>query len=303
MELYSTDPVLNDFIEKGYISLIGRGYDVIPESFKEINYGVSFKALKQGSSKSINVTVYHTERNGFSIVTPDKEISSVFKQLLSDSGTAGSDEAGKGDFFGPLTVCTFVLGKKEQELLKLNIKDSKKLKNEEITDIYKKVLTDHPSSFSVVRIMPERYNSFYTDLAQKGRNLNFMLGWAHSKAISELIAKRDDIKTILIDKFSDNPSINGMALSAAKGLPVNFKVRAEQDPAVAIASIIARAVYMESLEKISENVLSGRFRLVPGSGETADLLFSQIIDEFGTGIAPLICKTHFANFNRQKELF
>jgi ribonuclease HIII len=303
MALYSTDPVLSEIIEKTYISLLENGYSVLPESFKEINYGVSFKVSKIDSSKTINVTVYHTEKNGFSIVTPDKEISSIFKQLLSDAGTAGSDEAGKGDFFGPLTVCTFVLGESEKELLKLNIKDSKKLKNDEITDIYQKIIRDHSTSFSVVRIMPERYNSFYADLAKKGRNLNFMLGWAHSKAIAELTAKRDDIKTILIDKFSDNPSINGMAVSAAKGLPVNFRVRAEQNPAVALASIIARAVYMESLQKISENVLSGRFRLIPGSGGTADLLFSDIIDEFGTEIAPLICKTHFANFNRQAELF
>ncbi len=127
--LFSADKALSDFVEKAYIRLLEAGYVINSEYIKEIPYGVT---LKTGKSENalVSAAVYHTEKKGFSVVTTDPEIKSLLLSLITNVGTLGSDEAGKGDVFGPLVVCSFLLGKKEEVLLKLGAKDSKRMKNE-----------------------------------------------------------------------------------------------------------------------------------------------------------------------------
>lgn len=295
MALFSDDSVLSEFVEKAYAKLLEKGYSIDSETFKNIDYGMTFKVGSDSAKKDVSVAVYHTGKKGFSIVTKDASIYSLLLSLLSETGTLGSDEAGKGDVMGPLVVCSFLLGERENELLKLGVKDSKRMKDQEILDIYKKIQSDFPDSFSMVRIMPERYNSFYDDLAQKGKNLTHLLAWAHSKAVSNVVAKRKDVARVLIDKFTDSHSANSLIISAAAGVPVDFQVRAEQDPAVALASITARAGYLLSLQQLNETVLENRFQLIPGSGAESDRLLEEITAHFGIEILNKIAKRHFAN--------
>ncbi len=297
MNLFSSDPVLSDFVEKAYVRLLEAGYIVSNEYIKEIPYGVSFKTGKS-EKNLVSATVYHTEKKGFSVVTTDPEIKSILLSIITNVGTLGSDEAGKGDVFGPLVVCSFLLGEKEQSLLKLGAKDSKRMKDEEILGIYEKINADFRDSFSMVRIMPERYNSFYENLALQGKNLTDLLSWAHSKAISNIVAKRNDIQRVLVDKFTPSYSANSRIIAAAGSVHVDFQVRAEQDPAVAIASVIARAGYLISLNQISETVLENKFTLIPGSGAESDKLLEEISARYGTDILSKIAKTHFANCER-----
>lgn len=298
MTFYSNDTALSLFIEQAYSSILKQGFIVLPESFKEIAYGVSFK-VETAPGKSSAVAVYHTEKKGFSFVTKDEKIRCLLNALLTSEDTAGSDEAGKGDFFGPLVTCCFILGKKERKLLELDIKDSKKLDNGQILNIYSVIYEKYRDSFVTVKIMPERYNTFYTDLSKKGKNLNFMLAWAHSKAVSQLFEKRTDAKKLIVDRFSENIAINRIISDAAGHVPVEFRVRAEQDPAVAIASIIARAEYLNSLKFLSSTILKNQFDLMSGSGENSDILLEKIRTEMSDEVLKKICKAHFANYNRQ----
>ncbi len=297
MNLFSQDKALSDFVEKAYIKLLEASYTINSENIKEIPYGVTLKTGKS-EDKLVSVAIYHTEKKGFSLVTTDPEIKSLLLSLITNVGTLGSDEAGKGDVFGPLVVCSFLLGKKEESLLKLGAKDSKRMKDEEILDIYEKINADFRDSFSMVRIMPERYNSFYQSLSEQGKNLTDLLAWAHSKAIANVVAKRDDITRVLVDKFTPSYSANSRIIAAAGKNPVDFQVRAEQDPAVAIASVIARAGYLISLNQISETVLENKFKLVPRSGAESDKLLEEIVSHFGKDILEKIAKTHFANCER-----
>lgn len=297
MNLLSGDILLSDFVEKACCRLLTAGYVVNSEDFKEIPYGVTLKTGTSGK-KPVSVAIYHTEKKGFSIVTSDDAVRSLLTAMLTDEGTAGCDEAGKGDIFGPLVACSFVLGHREKELLKLGLKDSKRMKNEEILSVYEKIDAGYRDSFSMVRIMPERYNLFYESLSSQGRNLNNLLAWAHSKALSNVVAKRSDIKQILVDKFTDNHAANSLIMSAAGSVPLVFQVRAEQNPAVAAASIIARAGYLISLRQINETVLHNEFTLIPGSGAESDRLLEEITQKYGTGILNKIAKKHFANCER-----
>lgn len=301
MVIYSSDTKLSFFIEQAYSSILRHGFIVLPESFKEIAYGVSFK-VESAPGKTSTVAVYHTEKKGFSFVTKDEKIRYLLNMLLTAEGTAGSDEAGKGDFFGPLVVCCFILGKKELPLLELDVKDSKKLDNAGVLSLYSTIYEKFRGSFSTVRIMPERYNTFYDDLSKNGKNLNFMLSWAHSKAISLLFEKRSDAKKLIVDRFSENNAVNRMMISAAGSVPVEFMVRAEQNPAVAIASIIARAEYLNSLKYLTSTVLQNRFELISGSGENSDALLENIRREMGGDILKKVCKVHFANYHRHDQI-
>jgi len=297
LSLFSDDIQLSGFIEKAYAGLLKAGFEVDSGNFKEIPYGIAFKigSRTRKDKKETNVAVYHTEKKGFSIVTSDETVRSILLSMLSETGTLGSDEAGKGDVFGPLVVCSFVLGERESVLLKLDVKDSKRMKDKDILEIYEKIRTGFSDSFSLVRIMPERYNSFYENLTAQGKNLTHLLAWAHSKAVSNVVAKRNDVRRVLVDKFTDNSAANSLIAAASAGIPVDFQVRAEQNPAVALASVIARAGYLLSLRQISETTLENKFTLVPGSGTESDMLLEKIIEEFGLQIIDKIAKKHFAN--------
>jgi ribonuclease HIII len=296
--MFCENPILDKFVERSYEVIVKSGYSVLPESFKEINYGINFKMVSP-AGKTIAVAVYHTPKNGFSIVSSDKDIKALLQLLISGIGTAGCDEAGKGDFFGPLVAASFVMGEKEAELLKLGIKDSKKMKTEEIIAVHRAVSSKYKDSFSVVKIMPERYNSFYKDLSDQGKNLNNLLTWAHSKALSSLCEKRSDIKKVVVDRFTQNRFLLDKISSSSKSAPVEFMTRAESIPSVAIASIIARAEYLNSLKHISETLLESKFKLISGSGTASDTLLKEIIDCFGDNVAQKICKTHFFNYSKQ----
>ncbi|MBP5435629.1 ribonuclease HIII [bacterium] len=293
MGVYSKDDALSDYIERAYVEFMRLKIPFDSATIKEINYGVSFKV---GEGKgAVSVAVYHTERKGFSIVTSDPKIRSILLSLLTETGTVGNDEAGKGDLFGPLVVCSFLLGESESELLKLHVTDSKKLKDAEIISIYEQVQKNFPNSFAALRMMPEKFNKAFEVATAKNQNSNHILAWSHARTIERLLARRRDAKRVLVDQFSESDFVNRPIVLAAGSTPVNFRVRAEQNPAVALASIVARAIYLKSLYEMNESLLEGKLVLTPGSGPDADILLKKAVGLFGAGIIQKIAKANFAN--------
>jgi ribonuclease HIII len=293
MGVYSKNDVLSDYIERAYVEFMRLKIPFDSATIKEINYGVSFKV---GEGKgAVSVAVYHTERKGFSIVTSDPKIRSILLSLLTETGTVGNDEAGKGDLFGPLVVCSFLLGESESELLKLHVTDSKKLKDAEIISIYEQVQKNFPNSFAALRMMPEKFNKAFEVATAKNQNSNHILAWSHARTIERLLARRRDAKRVLVDQFSESDFVNRPIVLAAGSTPVNFRVRAEQNPAVALASIVARAIYLKSLDEMNESLLEGKLVLTPGSGPDADILLKKAVGLFGAGIIQKIAKANFAN--------
>ena len=293
MGVYSKDDALSDYIERAYVEFMRLKIPFDSATIKEINFGVSFKV---GEGKgAVSVAVYHTERKGFSIVTSDPKIRSILLSLLTETGTVGNDEAGKGDLFGPLVVCSFLLGESESELLKLHVTDSKKLKDAEIISIYEQVQKNFPNSFAALRMMPEKFNKAFEVATAKNQNSNHILAWSHARTIERLLARRRDAKRVLVDQFSESDFVNRPIVLAAGSTPVNFRVRAEQNPAVALASIVARAIYLKSLDEMNESLLEGKLVLTPGSGPDADILLKKAVGLFGAGIIQKIAKANFAN--------
>ena len=104
------------------------------------------------------------------------------KLFPPDRGHIGTDESGKGDFFGPLVIAAFYAPEGQDEVLRtLGVKDSKKTADRrtfELAGLLKKSYV-----YSVVAIGPEKYNELYAKL----RNLNRLLAWGHARAIENVL--------------------------------------------------------------------------------------------------------------------
>jgi len=296
MVRFSADPILDTFIEQLYARLVSRRMVPLPESFKEIPYGVAFKVITT-REEEVPVAVYHSEKKGVSIVTPHEGIRCIALALLVPEPTVGCDEAGKGDIFGPLCAACFYLCDDSQGALSLGVRDSKRMSDAEVLAADKE-LHRYRRWFEVVRIMPKRYNELYAEFQKKGWKLNHILTWAHSKALANLSQRHSAISKIVVDQFSDDPSLIAVVRSAVPQAEVEFRPRAESHPAVALASVVARADYLKALKKLSEDILKGELALKSGSGTDADTLITAIRERYGEAIFSDIAKQHFANFSR-----
>ncbi len=156
----------------------------------------------------------------------------------------GVDEAGKGDIFGPMVIAGAVVLPEQSTLLQsLDIRDSKTLSSVRIRELADWLVNRCP--VEVLVLSPVEYNACYAELG----NLNKLLGWGHARVIQTLHT-RTGVAAALSDQFSERPHIQ-QALTAAN-CPVVLEERphAENDLAVAAASILARAAFEQAFEEL-----------------------------------------------------
>lgn len=197
------------------------------------------------------------------------------------TGHIGVDESGKGDYFGPLVVAACFVGPEHLAPLE-GIKDSKKLTDPQalrLASIIKQVCP-----YEVLVVMPPKYNQLHAEI----KNLNRILEWGHAKVIEEVLKKQHSDLAIS-DRFADP---RGLARKLKlKGIPIELesRVRAESDPAVAAASILARAEFLRRLEKLGEEIgikLPKGATSVIGTGK-------QIVAKLGAERLGDVAKLHF----------
>lgn len=153
----------------------------------------------------------------------------------------GSDEAGKGDYFGPLVIAGVLVDNTiVKSLEKLGVKDSKRLSDNSVKKLANKI--KKMCLCSVVTIGPTKYNELYNKI----RNLNRLLAWGHSRAI-ENILDREECDYALADQFGDEKFIIAALMEKGKRIKVKQEIRAESDIGVAAASILARAEFVHRL--------------------------------------------------------
>ena len=162
----------------------------------------------------------------------------------------GIDEAGKGDFFGPLVIAgAYVEPRTARLLLDAGIKDSKRItSSKKAHDLAEQIVKIVGRNHEVVAIFPEKYNELYG----KFRNLNRMLAWGHAKVIENLAAKVPACPRALSDQFA-YPQVLQKQLDQKKlSIRLEQRTKAEADIAVAAASILARSAFLKGLEKLGE---------------------------------------------------
>ncbi len=193
----------------------------------------------------------------------------------------GTDEAGKGDFFGPLVTAGVFVDERTAKLLRtLSVRDSKLVGDRELRGLatnIRDVVEDEKRS--VIMLAPRRYNELYKQMRSEGKNLNTLLAWAHTRAIEDLIGHGLRPKFILSDQFGDKRYIESrlMVDTRLSGVPVLQMHRAEADVAVAAASILARDAFLHWLDQAGKALgLTVPKGASPKVIETGKLLVSRM---------------------------
>ena len=158
----------------------------------------------------------------------------------------GTDESGKGDFFGPLVVAGVQVDEtNKQKFIVLGIKDSKKLDDKKILQMANIIKAN--AVHSVVVMTPIKYNELYNNF----KNLNKLLAWGHARAIENILEK-SPCDFALADKFGDESLIQNALMNKGKNITLKQMVRAEADIAVAAASVLARAEFVKRMSDMEQ---------------------------------------------------
>lgn len=205
---------------------------------------------------------------------------------LIDKGLIGTDEAGKGDYFGPL-VCAacYVDSELLQSLTNIGIRDSKKISNNRIIEIAAAIKNVCPHI--IIAIGPEKYNELYA----KMKNLNKLLAWAHAKAIENLLEKVA-CTNVLIDKFGNETLMINALHKVSQKINLLQEHKAESNIAVAAASILARAEFLYRLKSLSKKY---DVALHPGAGAPTDKSILKFANLHGENKLSFAAKVHFKN--------
>ncbi|MFD3156015.1 ribonuclease HIII [Haloimpatiens sp. FM7330] len=285
--------------------------------YKKINYGLQFKV--EINNQTELVRIYESKKKGikndFSQVKSEEnkklilsilsgsiplktqdeiEQSQDKKELKSDSvlenfdedekALIGTDESGKGDFFGPLVVAAVYADENTQKILRvLGVDDSKKLNDNRII-----VLADEIKKlckYSVVCIGNEKYNELYKKIG----NLNKLLAWGHARVI-ENVLEEVECKNALSDQFGNPKLIENALMKKGRKINLDQRPRAEENVVVAAASILARA---EFVKKIKSMCIKYGLEFTKGVSNKTILVGKMFVQKYGKDRLKEVSKLHF----------
>lgn len=210
------------------------------------------------------------------------------KELSEPENYIGTDESGKGDYFGPLIVAGVLANKHTISLLKkADVKDSKEINSnysiKAISSEIKKIIGD--ASYNLVVISPEKYNELYKSF----KNVNRLLGWAHARVL-ENILKEESVPEAISDKFGDESYIKNSLQEKGKSIILHQITKAERYTAVAAASILARDKFNDWFEKKSREL---KFQIPKGASKQVEEAAKRIKSLYGEELLQKIVKLHF----------
>jgi len=278
---------------------------------REIAYGVQL-TFTDGKN-NILLNVYYSEKKGISTVIGSKfdnplkpvlqkclNIPSVIRALPFHNWRCwlGSDECGKGDYFGPLVVCGFYLEEKDKEKLwRMGVSDSKKLSGEQINYVAKQLYHDYAANVECLVLKPKKYNELYASFTAQKKNLNDLLAWGHALVLDNLLKRFPSAEGVLIDQFSSSRKASVLLQAKYPKLQIMERTNAEQDFAVAAASIIARYQLLQSI-KAMERFYKMKFPL--GAGQIVQAAAKEFIEKYGAERLSEVAKLHFKNTKNLK---
>jgi ribonuclease HIII len=269
------------FLRESGIEVTGR---------REVDYGTQY-FLSRGP-EAANLTVYRTGR----VVVGGKPASGVRREIegylpraghrvvpatrkgparpaLDATRRLGIDEAGKGDYFGPMVVAGVrILGEPAaRELQEIGVRDSKDLSVAQAARFADRIMRSlGPENCRMVSLSPREFERHRTTAG----NVNLLLGEIGAQIIGEL---GDEVETVVVDEFA-RAARSYLEPSVPDGVRLEVRRRADSDDAaVAAASILARARYLEDLESLSEEV---GFELPKGSTHVIAVA-RRIVEERG----------------------
>ncbi|SOC39075.1 ribonuclease HIII [Salinicoccus kekensis] len=217
-----------------------------------------------------------------------------------DYNTIGSDEAGVGDYFGPMTVCAAYVPKDKIALLKeLGVKDSKNLSNNTVIKIAGDLI--HTVTYSLVVLDNPSYNK----KIDEGWNIVKLKAVLHDHCIRNVHDKlaedeRGNIEKIVIDQFTTLNAYNKYVPDPFMIEKIHQETKAESKSlAVAAASIIARAKYLEQMANLDQTL---KDKVPRGASKQVDAFAARLAKKHGMDYVDNLTKKHFKTREKVQAL-
>ncbi len=214
----------------------------------------------------------------------------------------GVDESGKGDFFGPLSVAGVYINESVVKAWKdAGIRDSKNISSDKrISDLAKLIRQTPGCVTTVVPIGNEAYNRLHA----KMRSVNAVLAWGHARVIENLMGQKHRMNPppvrAISDQFASSKSVVEKALmSLGRQIELVQKHRAEEDLAVAAASILARDEFVRRLADLEK---SFALELPKGASSAVDAAAKDFVAKHGAEKLAKAAKMHFRTAFRAQGL-
>jgi ribonuclease HIII len=196
----------------------------------------------------------------------------------------GQDEVGKGDYFGPLVVVSVCVARDRVPLLEeLGVTDSKLLKDRQMRAMANDLRA--VVSHQAVVLNPEAYNRLYDKIG----NLNHLLAWAHARALEDLLAEAP-ASYALVDKFANERVLQRALMEAGRSIHLEQRTKAESDPAVATASILARDIFLGRMDALSR---AAEMTIPRGAGSPVLAAGRKLVAKHGPDALGRFAKLHF----------
>lgn len=214
----------------------------------------------------------------------------------------GVDESGKGDFFGPLCVAGVYVNEAVINAWKdAGVRDSKHISSDKkISDLAELIRATPGCVTTVVPIGNEAYNR----LQAKMGSVNAVLAWGHARVIENLLGQKHRMNPppvrAISDQFAANKSLVEKALmSLGRALELLQRHKAEDDLAVAAASILARNEFVRRLAELGK---AYQMEFPKGAGSRVDTVAKEFVAKFGADSLGKVAKLHFRNAPRAQGL-
>ena len=262
-----------------YVTLVREKLQLLteePVEQKEINYGRQLKVRK--GPDTVNLALYNGKK-GLKQVWSGKvssfrdccqkaldgetEPSALAGDLSAGGGKVtlldgkpgfdglwcGSDESGKGDYFGPLAVAAVCLDlETARQYQSWGICDSKALTDGKIHQLAEKI-RQTAKAHTVLVLKPQFYNQRYTQLKSQKQNLNHLLASGHIHALGRVLQQVPECHFALVDQFTRHNAISSTLEAAYPGLKVYQQPKGGGSQATAAARKLAKAQGEEALSQ------------------------------------------------------
>jgi ribonuclease HIII len=214
----------------------------------------------------------------------------------------GVDESGKGDFFGPLCIAGVYVN--QGAITAWNgagIKDSKNISGDRrIAELAQLIRSTPGCVYSVVPIGNEAYNRLYA----KMKSVNILLAWGHARVIENLMAVSYQMNPppvrAISDQFAHDKGVISKALmKLGRGIELVQRHKAEEDLAVAAASILARNEFVTRLRDMGKQY---NMTFPKGASAAVDAAAKEFVAKRGADEMGKVAKMHFRTALRAQGL-
>ena len=201
---------------------------------------------------------------------------------------AGLDESGKGDLFGPVISATVIAERAAVEAWqKAGVRDSKTIVDAQILKLDELIRATPGAVVETCYCGMAKYNEL---MLKPHANLNRLLAWQHATALEKALQKKW-VPRGLLDQFSKEPLVQReLKKKGLERFHLEMRTRAESDPVVAAASVVARAEYVRAMIGLSREFDD---RLQKGAGAQAKAQAAHLVQKLGARALGRFAKLHF----------